>query len=176
MSYFYRNLAIEIAVALIIIVALVGGMVFFRFRISDAVAKISAVREELSNRSQSLQSFSVIKSQYEDKGRNYLNVLHNVVPAKDQLIDLRQEFQSLATRENIGFGFSFSAGDEAAGGSELDSLNFNLNVKGTIDELLAFMRDLQNFRYLITLDELAMTRQGSEIQMIIKGQIYYRPS
>ncbi len=175
MAYFYKNLIVEVIIAAILILAFGGGILFFRARISDLAEQTLKTRQVLAERSSSLQLYSSLRTQYDSKGKKYLNVLQNIVPTRDQLIDLRQEFQSLAARENLDFGFTFFPGDETTAASgELGAIKFNLNLKGGLDELLNFIHSLEKFRYLITLESFTMNRQGSSIQMAIKGQVYFR--
>ncbi len=175
MAYFSKNLMFEIIIAAILILAFGGGILFFRARISDLAGQTLKTRQLLAERTSSLQLYSSLKTQYDGKGGKYLNVLQNIVPTRDQLIDLRQEFQLLAAKENLDFGFAFFPGDEVtAAPGELGAIKFNLNLKGDIDQLLNFIHSLENFRYLITLESFTMNRQGSSIQMTIKGQVYFR--
>lgn len=174
MDHFYKSLIIEISIFVLLVAALGGGLVFMKTEISESATKIENNRKLLFDRSEALKSISVLKSQYESKGQNYLNVLHNIITTKDQLIDLKQEFQILATKNNLSFGFSFSPSEEAATPTELGSLEFVLSTKGSIDELISFVRDLQQFKYLITLDGFSLNRENSGIQMTIKGQAYFR--
>ncbi len=174
MNHFRKNLTVEISIAVIVIAAFGAGILFFRAKIASSTEQIIKMRHDLSERNSSLQLYSALHSQYDSKAKNYLNVLYNIIPTRDQLIDLRQEFQSLAAKEKLDFGFAFFSGDEASARGETGIVKFDLNLKGDLDQLINFIQSLEKFRYLITLDSFTMNRQGSTIQMIIKGQVYFR--
>lgn len=175
MNYFYKNFSIDILVAIIIVLAFGGGIIFFQAKIADSAGQIVKTREILADKTQTLQTYSGLQIEYNKKAKKYLDILYNIVPARDQLIDLRQEFQSLASKENLNFGFTFSPGDESSlAPGELGTVGFSINLKGNLDELLGFMQLLEKFRYLVALDSIVLNRSGSSVQMIINGQVYFR--
>ncbi len=173
MNHFYKNLLVESLIFVIVVGTLIGGLLFFRTRIAAATDQIFGVNQELNERSAATQLFSLLKSQFSQNGQSYLNVMHNVVPLKDQLIDLRQEFQFLAGKEGLSYSFSFT-GEESASSARLGAVQFTLNLQGSMDKLFRFVKNLQSFRYLITLDGFTINRQGNQIQMVIKGQVFFR--
>jgi len=173
MSHFYKNLIVESLIFIIVVGALIGGLLFFRMRIAAATDQIFKVNQQLTERTIATQTFSLLKTQFSKKGQSYLNIMHNVVPLKDQLIDLRQEFQFLASKEGLSYSFAF-AGEESAGSAYLGVVKFTLNLQGDLDKLFRFVKSLQSFRYLITLDGFTINRQGNQIQMTIKGQVFFR--
>lgn len=162
MVNFKKTFLIDLTILLIVVGALAGGLLFFGRSISGSVDRIAGLRQDIVNRSASLDFYATLRNQYNNEGKAYLNVLHNIVPTKDQLIDLPKEFQSLASQQNIGFGFSF-AGETAVASGGLGSVTFRLNLEGqTLDHLLQFVRKLQDFRYLSSLDSL-----------VVVGRVFY---
>lgn len=173
MKIFRKKFVTELVISLITIGVLAVGLLFFGFNVSKFAKKIVAARQELVERSTSLQSLAILRSEYKNKGEPYLNVLYNIIPLKDELIDLSKDFQSLAANERLGYGFTF-VGETPSTLSNLGSVRFNLNLSGSLDQLIDFIENLQNFRYLINLENISMSRGASQISMDVKGSVFFR--
>jgi len=174
MKAFRKRFVTEVVISLIVIGALAFGLVFFGFNIGRFTKKIVSVQRELYRRSASLESLATLRSEYVNKAQSYLNVLHNVVPLKDELIDLSKDFESLAGEEKLDYGFTF-VGETTATSDSLGSVKFNLTLGGTLNRLLRFVKNLQNFHYLISLDTLSFNRESEETtKMAIQGRVFFR--
>ncbi|MCP6720406.1 MAG: hypothetical protein KJI72_03775 [Patescibacteria group bacterium] len=173
MKTFRKRLTTELVVSLITIGVLVIGLLFFGFNVGKFTKKIVAARQELAERATSLQSLAILRSEYSNKGEPYLNVLYNIIPLKDELIDLSKDFQSLAASERLDYGFTF-VGETPATPGNLGSVRFSLSLGGSLNQLIDFIENLQNFRYLINLENIAMSGGASQTSMDIKGSVFFR--
>ncbi|HXF44396.1 MAG TPA: type 4a pilus biogenesis protein PilO [Candidatus Paceibacterota bacterium] len=168
-----KGIVIQISAALGIVCFLVLGVVLFGLNIKNSTAKIVTTREELALRTVSLQSLAALRADYTNKAKAYLNVLHNIVPKKDELIDLSKDFQAIASAGGLDYGFTF-VGETAPSASELGSVKFNLKLGGDIMKLLTFLKDIQNFRYLVSVDSVLIFREESAMKMNVTGSVYFR--
>ena len=173
MKAFHKRLVTELAISLIIIGAMALGLLFFGFNIIKFSKKIVSTRQELYDRSVSIESLATLRSDYTARAKNYLNVLYNVVPLKDELIDLSKDFSSLASGEKLEYGFTF-VGESPATSVDLGSVEFNLTLGGTLERLLSFVENLQNFRYLINLDSLSLVGGAEQMKMSVRGKVFFR--
>ncbi len=173
MDSFRKKLAIEVGIGALIILPLLGGIVYFSSQVGKFGDQIAAARRELFSRTASLSSLAMLRSAYNDKTRRYLETLHQVVPVKDQLINLARDFQSLASQSRLSSSFTFLGEEPAAGGS-LGSLSFRLNLGGTLTDLLAFVGKFEKFRHLSALSDFSMTRGAETSQMVAQWKVYYR--
>ena len=171
---FRKTLLIDIAIAAAIILPLLVGVVLLQSYIKHTAEQVVTDRHELTKRIASLNALVALRKEYETYGEKYLNVLHNVIPEKDELINISQEFQSLAARENLGFGFSFR-GEEAPKNSTPGFVQFTITVNGeNFDQLTNFIEKLKDFRYLTTIDRLNITRGDKGLQAVMQGKVHFR--
>jgi hypothetical protein len=173
MNSFHKRIAVQLSVSFTIIAILVLGILLFGFRINKFSNEIAAKRQELNERSSALQSLASLQSDYSTKGQPYLNVLYNVVPQKDELIDLSKDFQVIAQEDKLNYGFTF-LGETPSSGEDLGAVKFSLNLGGTLNSLLNFLKDMENFRYLVNLDNVSISRGATKVEMNIRGSVFYR--
>lgn len=168
-----KRIAVQASIALGIVGVLVIGLVFFGFNISNITEKIVAAREELALRTTALQSLATLRADYTTKAQSYLGVLHNVVPHKDELIDLSKDFQTIASASELEYGFTF-LGENMSTADSLGSVRFGLRLGGTLTNLLEFLDNLQNFRYLVQIESVSIFREESLMRMNLSGNVYFR--
>ena len=173
MNHFRKKLIVELSITVAIIAALSGGIAFFGSNITKYSAETILLREQLAQRAAALQSLSVLKADYNSKAKNYLSVLYNIVPQKDQLINLSKELQSLTSQSKLNYGFSFIE-EAAPTDRNLGWIKFRLNLSGGFEELLESVKALQGFHYLTALDNLSLNRQGANSQMVVNGRVFFR--
>lgn len=174
MNHFRKRLIIELSISLLIVLALFAGVEFFKGNVGDYSDRIVAARATLSNRAASVGELASLRSQFNGKASNYLNVLHNIIPPYDQLINLNKELQSLAVQSNVGYGFSF-AGEVSKSSGGLGSISFNLDASsGNFSSLMSFLKLVQNLRYLSSVDEVSMRSNNATLVMNIKARVFYR--
>jgi Tfp pilus assembly protein PilO len=175
---FVKKISIRIGLTLLIIGLLLGCIVFVRSLIKNMVGDITNIQKEIAQKSASLNSLVELQSQYRNFGRAYLNVFYNIIPSKDQLINISKELESIALRHNLGFGFSF-LNEKKAEGENLGYIQYSLNITGdSINQISQFINDLNNFQYLNQVEDMSATRktEGEKevVQSIIKARIYFR--
>jgi Tfp pilus assembly protein PilO len=173
MGNFRKRLLTDLSIALIILVAFLGGIVFFRASIKKTTEKIVNLRKALVEKTSAIGSLVNLRQQ-SVAAQGYLNFLYSIVPTKDQLIDLPRDFQSLASQEKLGLGFSFG-GENAPAPPNLGSVSFKLSIRGSsFDQLFRFIQRLQNFKYLSSIDNLSIRKLDSELEMEITGRVFFR--
>ena len=172
MNNFRRRLMTDISISFIIISALIVGLVFFALNIKSDAKKIVEVRQELLNRSTSLKSFAFLSSQYNAKGKDYLQILNNVTPTYDQLIDLPKSLQSLAAKEDLGFGFTFT-GETLSTTDKLGEARFTINLQGELFQFLNFIEEMDKMRFITSLDSFDLSGEDNKSQMLIVGRVFF---
>ncbi len=174
MGPFRKRITVQLSISLAIVGGLVLAVMLFGFQVDRLAEKIAGTREQINERSAALTSLASLRSDYTSKGEAYLNVLHNVIPEKDELIDLSKDFQAIAQEDGLNYGFTF-LGETPPSGDVLGSVRFNLTLGGTFTKLLNFLKDMENFRYLISVENVSLTR-GSEgnMRMDIRGSVFFR--
>lgn len=171
---FQKTLLIDIVVAIGILLPLFVGITLLQSYIKHTATQIVTARQELAKRTASLNTLVTLRNDYKTYGSRYFNVLYNIIPEKDELINVSQELQSLATKEELGFGFSFR-GEEPSGDATLGFVQFSINVVGeNLDQITNFVERLKDFRYLTTIDNLHISSKDKKIQAIMEGKVQFR--
>jgi len=174
MNYFKKRLITEISISILIVGALFAGILFFSGNMSTYAQKITMNRQLFASRAAAVDQLASLRSDYNGKASKYLNVLYNIIPSYDQLINLNQELQSLAAQNKLGYSFSF-AGETSKTAGGLGFVSFNINVNsGDFNSLMSFVKSLQNFRYLSFIDNISMKSNESLLSMDIRGRVFYR--
>ena len=162
------------SISLAIIITLSVGLVLFAGNIKLYGNELSQSRENLTLQTVSLERLAQLQTQYNKKAKSYFGVLNNAIPKEEDLINLSRDFQVLATKANITNSFSFT-GENPALGDSLGSINFRLDTSGNLDNLFAFAKNLENFRYLTRLDNFTIGRdQEKKSTMSVRGQVFFR--
>mgnify|MGYP001121926556 CR=1 FL=1 len=173
MNSFKKQVFIQLAISLVILAALVGGLVFFKSNIKDYSSRIKQGRKELFERSSALSSLANIRSQYETKAKNYLSLIYNIIPQRDQLINLPRDLRTIA-KEVDSFGFDIVKETAPTAGS-LGVISFNVTIQAPLSSVTEFIRNLESFKYLVVVDSLNLERQKGEVfQASLKGRVFFR--
>ncbi len=174
MHNFKKRFLVELGISLLIVIALLWGIFFFKGNIGDYTQKIVMTRNMFSAQTSKILDEASLQGQFNGQAQNYLNVLYNVVPSYDQLINLSQSLQAVATQNNLTYGFAF-AGETQKSGNTLGSVNFTLSLGGkTTDDLLAFLSSMDSYQYLHSIDGVSIKGNAGDYSMNVTGKVYYR--
>ncbi len=169
---FQKKLLIQGGSTLAIILALLGGIIYFGSEIGNNSDEIAALRRELAQRSHALNSLAALRSEYRTKAQADLAAMSLYVPTEEQLINLRQEFQVLAAKSDLAISYTFLS-DTAPTAASFGAYNFRLDLTGDFDKLVSFIDTLQRFRYLSDFRGFSITRGGAKSTMGLSGIVYY---
>ncbi|MDP3974794.1 MAG: hypothetical protein Q8P88_00700 [Candidatus Jorgensenbacteria bacterium] len=175
MDAFRKKLLLELGIGGGIIVVAVVGLLILGSYIGNVSNRISSERSELLERSASVGSLATLREAWRTRAEPYLNVLRNVVPEKDTLINVSRDFQSLSsqTRTEYSFGFLGESGNVEGG---IGALSFRLTVRGDLTNLFSFIEKFAAFPYLSTIDNFHIERKGPESrsELISQGRLFFR--
>lgn len=157
-------------------VFVVAALILFLFNsnLKKSGEKIKSLESDLFSRSNAVQRLSFLKSQFNNLGGAYLNVLYNVIPTKDDLINFPGEVQTLAASENVSVGFAFIG---EPGGTENNTgfIPFTMTISGnSLDHLLKVVNAFQRFKYIIFFDSFSFGSLNSNPSVNIKGRALFR--
>lgn len=174
MNPFYKQFFISLGTALLIIAALTAGLLFFSSNVKKYALKVEKNRRDFSVLSTNLSSLAVLKNQYNTKAKDYLNVLDNVLPSQDQLINFLKDFQSLAAVEKMGFGFAFSNQVQPTE-NNLGMVNFNSSLQGTLSQFLNFLDAMKKLKFIVTIESANfIPRESQNFQIDLKGSVFFK--
>ncbi len=174
-SGFQKTLFIKVFIVVAILVVFGGGTAVFGKLISEKRESIERLRKETENWSSFIQSFVSIKAQYSGKAGEYERILENMLPKKDDLIDLKKDFQFLAGGEGLDLSISI-LGEKQKTSPLLGAVNVAISVTGdTEEEMFGFLKKLEDFRYIFSIDSISIEKNISGGRTLsIRGEVLYR--
>ena len=173
-STFQRKLAIQTGIALGMVGVLCFGVLFFGNLISTYASEIEILRTEKAEWSTSIESYVSAKTQYENKGKEYEQLLNNVLPEKDNLLDLKRDFQFVASGEGLDLNFSF-AGERVKQSSLIGAVGVALSIEGrSKEDIFSFLERLEKFRYLFSIESVTLQENQDTVGATIRGEVLYR--
>jgi Tfp pilus assembly protein PilO len=170
---FQKKIIVQGSISFGLIFFLLLGIYYFGGRINNTSEQIGTIREELANRSRSINSLAALRSEYRTKVIQNLNTMYSYVPTELQLINLRQELQLLAERLNLALTYSFQ-NESPADPSNLGQYNFRIDVTGNYDALVSLVNSLQHFRYLSTFSAFTLTQSEDKGSLSAKGTVFFK--
>jgi hypothetical protein len=170
-----KELLVGVTIALMVVGALVGGILFFEAQTKTLSERMKRTREEIAYQSTAIQENAQAQMQYDSQVESYMNILYNVVPEKDELIDLSKQIRSVVGTSATEYGFSFLS-ERQATESEFGAVEFGINIRGnTHSDILETIRRLQSFQFITQLDQFIISEnEDSTISMTTKGKVMYR--
>jgi Tfp pilus assembly protein PilO len=175
MDQFRKKLIIELSVVGGIVAVLAVVFLLLGFYIGTASERIVAARTELLERSASVGSLANLRETWRTKAEGYLTVLRRVIPAKDTLINVSRDFQSLASQTRTEYSFSF-LGETREEGEGIGTLGFRLTLRGDLVNIFSFVDKFAKFPYLSTIDNFTIERKGpgARSELLAQGRIFFR--
>jgi hypothetical protein len=173
MEHFYRTLTIEVAIAVLVVAALLGGIVVFASRVNTSLDDITVARAELVKRWRSLNSLASLITDYNERAKGALAVMEQMVPIQDQIFNLNREFQALAAKGGVTAAFSFIE-EKAPADGMLGSVRFTLSVTGELGSLFRFVKSVEQFKYLSAVDSVVVENSGKGSVVDIQGRVFFR--
>ncbi len=170
---FRKKLIVEAVISVAVIATLMGGIGFFGSNIERSVRDIRNHRAELLGRWSSLSALATLLGEYNDKAREYLGVMGQIIPAQDQVFNLNKDFQALAKREGVTATFTFT-GESSPSEGVLGSVRFQLVASGNFTGVVRFIRAVEQFRYLSRIDAMTVEGSGGRTNATIHGQVSFR--
>lgn len=173
MPEFKKKLFVNIGIAGGAVILFSIGIIVYGSNISTNSEEIIATRREVSNWAASVQSYFAVRSQYTGKAKEYSEIIQKIIPLKDELINLKKDFQFLASSEKLEMSFSFS-GEQGTNAPQLGSVGVNLGVQGDLDTVGKFLKKLEDFRYLMGVESLVFDNREGKSSASIRGRVFFR--
>jgi len=173
MQAFKKKLFINIGIIAGVVIIFVVGILISGSSIRANSEKIVAARKEVSDWNMSVQSYSTVRSQYTGRAKEYSEILQRVIPEKDELINLKKDFQYLASSEKLDMSFSF-LGEQNTNAPQLGLVGVSLTIQGNLETIGNFFKKLEGFRYLMGVESLTFDNREGKSNASIRGRVYFR--
>jgi len=173
MSDFKKRIYINLGVITGIIAIFVAFSILLRLNIEKENSLIMKIKNDKNKIAQSSENLALLIKD-ETEARPYLDKVKNLVPQKGDLVNLKRDMNDLARQNNTSLSFNF--GSESAGelNTGLGAVNFNAQADGTIDNLLGFIRELEDKYFALKINSLDINRlSGPLMRIVFNGQMFY---
>lgn len=173
MTPYHKKLMIQLLIATGVLALLTVVLLVLGSNISRYSVALVQGRQDLLDRSATLQAFAALRSDYNQEVKNDLPLLYTLLPQQDQLINLPKDLQFLAAQDGLTYTFAFGpltpASDQSFG-----TVQFQLTLGGTLNELMEFVQRFQKFKYLTKIIAINLSRAGNSYQMSMNAQVSFR--
>ena len=156
-------------------VIVLGGLLFLvKADIIKHTQITQKLKEELAVRNQAAESLIGLKTDSE-KASEYLRILKNRLPLKDELINFPKEIINLANRNNVDLGFTF--GSESSPEENPGNLSFSMTLSGNYDNTIKFLEATEKSRYFVEFETINLVRNDSVKDTLtgnLSGRVFIR--
>lgn len=161
------NLSIALGVLLIIVIVL--G--YLGFDISKKADSISETQANLLKRVINITNLTKLKEQ-ERVADAALFKLNNALPKRDSLFSVSRDLGDMAKNRSLSFASKF--GEEiAAKDGKPGFIRLEMNVAGSYDNLVGFVRDIEVSNYFINLLNFDIIRQSGRFSGLLNGGVFF---
>ena len=140
--------------------------------ITSRVVAIQKLKQEVAFRTQAIESLVVLKEESQKAERNS-DLLKNILPTSDALINFRREINLLAAQNKIDLGFTFGV-DSPATDVQPGFINFQMTPSGQLQNFINFLKNIEQGAYFVELNSLDINRTGKTFAGAITGRIFSR--
>lgn len=172
---FRRELLISSLIVGTAVVAFGLAFYFLTNDLSSQAQKIVVDRASLAQRTILLSSLADLKRDAAEAAV-YSQAMDKILVSQDQLIDFPQWISDLARIRQVSLSFSFQGDQVPPQNGSLGYINFSLDASGNLDNLGAFVEDLelQAPRFLVVLDTVDLSGGGTAYRLLSQGRVFFR--
>lgn len=166
-----RQLTILIGAGAVEILILAAALFLIGWDINKRVGEINELRNNMNLRFSTTENLSNLRDDME-KFKPYIPLLNSFLPNKDRLINLSREFNIVAFQNKVNFSSSF-AGEGFVSKTDLNWIGLNMNIDGNIDDIINFIKAIENSRYSVKLSSLDIGQKDNQFKSQLNGKVFY---
>ena len=162
------GIAVGLVAVAIITAQLASGM------LTRTAGEIDQRKNELALRTTVTASLAELRQNF-TRAEPLQRILDKIFPPKDELINFGRDFINLSRQRNLEFGFNF--GNETLASEDKPGfISFSASGKGTQDNFLNFLQDLEKSTLFIKINSVDLVRQTSSesFNIVMDGQVFFR--
>lgn len=163
----------------IVIISLVAFFVIFgqlESKLSSLSTSVSSAQTSINHKSQLLADLAELKRN-SGQANEYKRKMEALLPERDQLYNYQRYLENLAAPRKLNVNFNFQGEPIAATPTAPGSASFNLDISGSLEGILLFMRDaeLKTTRNIMSVENFDLTREESgSYKLQIFAKTYFR--
>ena len=163
----------------IVVISLVAFFVIFgqlESKLAGLSTSASSAQASINHKSQLLADLAELKRN-SGKANEYKTKMEALLPERDQLYNYQRYLENLAAPRKLNVNFNFQGEPVAATPTAPGSASFNLDISGSLDAILLFMRDaeLKTTRNIVSIENFDLTREeNGSYKLQIFAKTYFR--
>lgn len=171
MEDFKKRLTLNIGLTTSILLVIIGLVVLLGKDIRDKGEIIFLSHSELTAKLQAVRDLAKLREVAKTvvPARQFLD---KALPKRDGLFGLPREFERMAADKKVGFSFKFGQ-ESRPDSTQPNKIAFEMTAQGTYNDLLEFVRSVEQSPYYINIAKLDVTRTGEKFNATIGGEIYF---
>lgn len=106
----------------------------------------------------------------------YQKAIEKILVPRDRLLDFQRWLDGLRRVRQVDMNFAFVGSESAPTETFPGYISFSLDISGTLDNLTAFLKDieLQSTQFLVSLDTFDVSGSGSSYRIISRGRVFFK--
>jgi len=168
---FKKRLLIIIGVPLGVCLILAIGLFLLGSDIRKKTEQIKQLRSEIVFALGSTESLASLTKDSEIV-KNYIVQLENLLPQRDRLVTFPRDINIIGKQSRIDANSVLGQEEILGDGTELRRTNFSVTGRGSFENLMNFLKFLEEGRYLIALKILDFTQQDNSFNASLSGQVF----
>jgi len=140
--------------------------------ISNDTKRIISAQKTITEKTARKTTTALLEKDKE-KASRYFTMLENALPTKDGLIVFPKEVNFLAKKTEVNVGFSFKE-ESGSNASEARRINFQIVIEGTLPHIHEFIKELENNRFIVSVENVDISQSESVFQGTIRGAVYFK--
>lgn len=163
----------------IIIASLIGFFVIFgqfENKLATLSTSVSSAQANINHKAQLLADLAELKRN-SGKADEYKRKMESLLPDRDQLYNYERYLENLAVPRKLNFNFAFQGEPVASTPTAPGSATFNLDISGSMDSVLLFMKDAEigTTRNIMSIENFDLVRDSGDVYRLqISGKTYFR--
>ncbi|BCX16293.1 MAG: hypothetical protein KatS3mg098_522 [Candidatus Parcubacteria bacterium] len=157
-------------------VAVVIFLIFFflfRLDINHQVEVIQDLQGRKTALSQSAENLSLLIKEWET-AKKYKERVNLLIPPKDKLVSLSNDFQKIAQEKNVNLSFNFGKEADLPSAKGLGSVSFVASLEGSFSGILAFLKEIEEKYYSLKISSFDLMDGGADrLRININGQVFF---
>lgn len=167
---FKKHLLIIIGIPAGICALIIVAIIFIGFDIGNKAKETNEKRLTFLSQLAIADSLVSLKKDSEQI-KGYYAILENIVPQRDRLVLFPKDLSAIGKQSNLDIKITLGQGT-SVGTTNLWLTNFKMAGNGNFENLMNFIKTLNNGQYLINLKSLDFTKENSNFKTLIEGQVF----
>lgn len=172
---FKRELILGICLIAGSILAFLGVSSFLSGKLSEIATSITTSRFLLAKRAELLENLADIKKT-SSEANTYKQKIDALLPTQEQLLNLPQALNGLASAHKVSFSFTFKGTPTVPQASSPGWIAFAMDSSGDLNSILLFLNDIEprSTRFILSIDNFDLSKVDQGYHLVAQGKAYFQ--